>query len=179
MARLQTDDEVGSMPTSGSNRPGPMGPQPRATTVSGTGPVAIRLVRLGIDTDVETREFELGLPSDPSTPWITAWYRKSALLGERGLVLIGGKTTVDDDGPAAFTRLSEVVAGDLVELTGKNGGSFAYTLETVEPAAKTPEFTSLFAQKDRERVMLVGWDGKYPSSLSSRTVTVVTGVRKL
>lgn len=178
MARFQIDDGVGSMPTSGSNRPGPMGPQPRTVATTGSSPVAIRLVRLGIDTNVETREFEFGLPSDPSTPWITAWYRNSAMLGERGLVLIGGKTTVDDNGPSAFTRLSEVVEGDIVELTGQNGGSFAYTLDKVELSVKTPAFNQLFAMKDQERLMLVGWDEKYPSSLSSRTVTVVTGARK-
>jgi hypothetical protein len=177
VARFQIDNGAGSMPTSGSNRPGPMGQLPSTPVPSGTGPVAIRLVRLGIDTDVETKEFALGLPSEPSTPWITAWYRNSALLGEPGVVLIGGKTTVDDDGPSAFTRLAEVVKGDLVELTGQNGGSFMYTVDTVEAAVKTPAFDKTLAQKDQERLMLVGWDDKYPSLLSSRTVTVVTGVR--
>lgn len=178
MARLQTDDGVGSMPTSGSNRPGPMGPRPRVLT-SGTTPVAIRLARLGIDTDVEASDFTFGLPADPSTPWVTAWYRRSSLLGELGVVLIGGKTAVDDDGPSAFTRLSEVVAGDLVELTGSNGGSFSYALETVDPAAKTPNFDALFATKDAERLTLIGWDEKYPSSLSSRTVVIASGIRQI
>jgi hypothetical protein len=153
-----------------------MGPRPSAAP-SGTAPVAIRLTRLGIDTDVETKEFAFGLPSDPSTPWVVAWYRNSALLGEPGVVLIGGKTTVDDDGPSAFTRLAEVVEGDLVELTGQNGGSFIYAVDTVEAAVKTPAFDKVFAEKDQERLMLVGWEDKYPSALSSRTVTVVTGVR--
>ena len=179
MARFQTDEGTGPMPTSGTNRPGPMGPQPRTVAVAGTAPIAIRFVRLGIDTDIEAKDFEFGLPSDPSTPWIAAWYHNSALLGEPGVVLIGGKTTVDDDGPSAFTRLAEAVEGDLVEITGQNRGSFPYTVETVEPSVKTPAFDQLFAMKDQERLMLVGWDGKYPSRLSSRTVTVVTAVRKL
>lgn len=177
MARFQVDDGVGSMPTSGSNRPGPMGPQPRVLT-SGTSPVAIRITRLGIDTDVEASDFAFGLPTDPSTPWVTAWYRSSSLLGEMGVVLIGGKTAVVNDGPSAFTRLSEVIAGDVVSLTGSNGGSFSYTLESVDSVAKTPRFDELFATKDVERLMLVGWDEKYPSSLSSRTVVVASGVRQ-
>jgi hypothetical protein len=177
VARFQIDNGAGSMPTSGSNRPGPMGPQPRTVAATGTNPVAIRLVRLGIDTNVETGEFAFGLPSDPSTPWIVAWYRNSALLGEPGVVLIGGKTTVDDAGPSAFTRLAEVVAGDIVELTGQNGGSFTYAIDTIESDAKTPAFDQVLAQNDQERLMLVGWDGKYPSQLSNRTVIVVTGTR--
>lgn len=178
MARFQTDNGAGSMPTSGSNRPGPMGPQPQVVT-AGTAPVAIRISRLGIDTDVEAADFAFGLPTDPSTPWVTAWYRNSSLLGEPGLAVIGGKIAVDDDGPSAFTRLSEVVAGDIVELTGRNGGRFSYTIESIDAAAKTPRFENLFADRTAERVMLVGWDEKYPSALSSRTVIVATGLRQV
>jgi hypothetical protein len=154
-----------------------MGPQPRVLT-AGTIPVAIRLARLGIDTDVEALDFVYDLPAEPSTPWVTAWYRNSSLLGESGLALIGGKTTVDDAGPAAFTRLSEVVAGDIIELTGQNGGSYSYTVESLDPEAKTPNFEELFAARDADRLMLVGWDEKFPSSLSSRTIVVVTAKRQ-
>ncbi len=175
--RVQSDTGVGPMPTSGSNRPGPMGPQPRVLT-AGTTPVAIRLARLGIDTDVEARDFVYGLPSDPATPWITAWYRSSSLLGEAGVVLIGGKTTVDDQGPSAFTRLTEVVAGDIIELTGQNGGKYTYAAESIDPQAKTPNFDELLAARDADRLLLLGWDGKFPSSLANRTIVTVSARRQ-
>jgi hypothetical protein len=176
------DDQTqpgGSMPTSGANRPGPMRPRPaKAAEPAGTHPVAIRLERLGIDAAVETAEFEAEQPVPPSLPELTAWYQRSSLLGVPGVILIGGLTTIEEAGPSAFTRLSEANSGDLVELTGANGGTFTYALESVDPQAAPPDFPTLLAQRDLDRLVLIGWDGDYPAPGSGRTLVLAAGVRQ-
>ncbi len=164
------------MPTSGANRPGPMRPRPVAEP-SGTNPVALALERLGISPTVETAEFVDDQPVPPSAPELTAWYPRSSLLGVAGVILIGGLTTIEEAGPSAFTRLSEAKSGDLVQLTGANGGTFQYTLETIDPEAAPPDYAALLAQRDAERLVLIGWDGDYPPPGSGRTLVMATGVR--
>jgi hypothetical protein len=164
------------MPTSGANRPGPMRPRPLAEP-SGTNPVALVLERLGISATVETAEFVDDQPVPPSAPELTAWYPRSSLLGVPGVILIGGLTTIEAAGPSAFTRLSEAKSGDLVELTGANGGTFQYALETIDPEAAPPDYAALLAQRDAERLVLIGWDGTYPIPGSGRTLVMATGIR--
>jgi len=165
------------MPTSGANRPGPLRPRP-LTEPTGTNPVAIRLERLGIDAVVETAEFEAEQPVSPSAPELTAWYPRSSLLGVPGVILIGGLTTLGDAGPSAFTRLSEAKSGDLVELTGANGGTFQYTLETVDSDAAPPDFATLLAQRDADRLVLIGWSGEFPRPGAGVTIVMAAGVRQ-
>lgn len=166
----------GSMPTSGANRPGPMRPRPLAEP-TGTAPVAIRLERLGIDAVVETAEFVDDQPLPPSLPELTAWYPRSSLLGVPGVILIGGLTTLEAAGPSAFTRLGEANAGDEIELTGANGGTFSFLLQDVEPDAAPPDFETVLAQRDAEHLVLIGWDGDYPVPGTNRTLVMAVGVR--
>jgi hypothetical protein len=165
------------MPTSGANRPGPMRPRPLAEP-TGTNPVAIALERLGIAAAVETAEFINDLPVPPSLPELTAWYPRSSLLGVPGVILIGGLTALEETGPSAFTRLSEAKPGDLVTLTGANGGTFTYQLVTVEPEAPSPDFNALLAQRDAERLILLGWEGAYPLPGDVRAIVMAAGVRQ-
>lgn len=178
MGARQDDQTVpgGSMPTSGANRPGPMRPRPLADP-TGTNPVGIRLDRLGINAVVETAEFVNNQPVPPSSPELTAWYPRSSLLGVPGVILIGGHTTLEDAGPSAFTRLTEAKAGDSVVLTGANGGTFSFLLQNVEPDAPPPDFEALLAQRDAERLVLLGWEGDYPVPGSNRTLVLANGVR--
>ena len=174
------DDQIqpgGSMPTSGANRPGPVRPRPVAEP-TGTHPVTIALERLGINAAVETAEFAADQPVPPSLPELAAWYQRSSVLGVPGVILIGGLTTIEEAGPSAFTRLSEANSGDLVELTGANGGTFIYALESVDPQAAPPDYTTLLAQRDLDRLVLIGWDGDYPVPGSGGTLVMASGVRQ-
>jgi hypothetical protein len=165
----------GSMPTSGANRPGPMRPRPMAEP-SGTNPVTIRLERLGIDAAIETAEFANDQPVPSSAPELVAWYRRSSLLGVPGVILLGGRTALEEAGPSAFTRLAEAKTGDLVELTGANGGTFQFTLDAVDPQAIPPDYVTLLAQRDAERLVLIGWEGDYPAP--GGTLVMASGVRQ-
>jgi hypothetical protein len=145
---------------------------------TGTNPVSILLERLGINAAVETAEFAADQPVSPSLPELAAWYQRSSLLGVPGVILIGGLTTIEEAGPSAFTRLSEANIGDLVLLTGANGGTFTYLLESVDPQAAPPDYAALLAQRDAERIVLIGWDGDYPAPGSGGTLVMATGIRQ-
>jgi hypothetical protein len=146
---------------------------------TGTIPVAILLERLGINATVESAEFDADQPVPPSLPELTAWYPRSSLLGVPGVILIGGLTTLEEAGPSAFTRLSEANSGDPVMLTGENGGTFTYLLEAVDLQATPPDYAALLAQRDVERLVLVGWEGDYPVPGSGRSLVMATGVRQI
>jgi sortase family protein len=167
----------GSMPTGGANRPGPFGFRTDEPAAKGSEPIAIQLERLGIDTDVVAGELALGVPADPPSPQVTIWYRNSAQLGAIGVVVIGGKTTVTPEGPSAFTRLNEATPGDLVVLTGQNGGSYSYMLDAVNAAATAPDLTTVLEQQQSEQLLLIGWDQTYPDTTSDQTLVVASGTR--
>jgi hypothetical protein len=167
------------MPTGGANRPGPFGSKPDQPAEKGSEPIAIQLDRLGINTDVVAGELTLGVPTDPPSPQVTIWYRNSALLGATGVVLIGGKTTVTPEGPSAFTRLSEATPGDLVVLTGQNGGAYSYTLDAVNATASAPDLATLLAQQQTEQLLLIGWDQTYPAENSDQTLVMASGTRTM
>jgi len=165
----------GSMPTGGTNRPGPFGSRPGETAKKGSEPIALRLDRLGLNTEVVAGELALGVPTDPSSPQVTVWYRNSALLGIPGVVLIGGKTTVTPEGPSAFTRLNEATPGDLVVLTGQNGGAYSYSLDAVDVSASAPDLESMLAQQQAEQLLLIGWDQTYADASANQTLVVASG----
>jgi hypothetical protein len=167
----------GSMPTGGANRPGPFGSRPGETAEKGSEPISIQLDRLGINTDVAAGELTLGVPTDPPSPQVTVWYRNSALLGVSGVVLIGGKTTVNAEGPSAFTRLVEAAPGDLVVLTGQHGGAYSFTLDAVDPAGPAPDLTAVLAQQQTEQLLLIGWDQTYQDASANQTLVVASGTR--
>jgi len=88
----------------------------------------------------------------------------------------GGRTAIEDAGPSAFTRLAEAKSGDLVELTGANGGTFQFTVDAVDPQAAPPDYATLLAQRDAERLVLIGWEGDYPPP--GGTLVMASGVRQ-
>ena len=179
MALRQGDPSPGggSMPTGGANRPGPFGFRPNEPAEKGSEPTAIQLDRLGINTNVVAGELVLGVPTDPPSPQVTIWYRNSALLGAPGVVLIGGKTTVTPEGPSAFTRLNEAEPGDLVVLTGQNGGAYSYMLEAVNAAASAPDLATALEQQQSEQLLLIGWDQTYSAATSDQALVVASGTR--
>lgn len=179
MNRTQQDQPVsagGSMPTSGTNRPGPLG-IPSLNTPSGATPDHLVLERLGINAAIETTEFVDEYPASPSAPDILAWYKRSALLGTPGMTVIGGMTGINDAGPSAFTRLSEVVPGDHLVLTAVDGALVHFDVLENTVTMQSPDFTALLSDTSQERLMLLGWDGPYQQALSTVGIQVVNGIR--
>ena len=51
------------------------------------------------------------------------------------------------EGPSAFTSMNEAEPGDLVVLTGQNGGAYSYMLEAVNAAASAPDLATALEQQ--------------------------------
>jgi hypothetical protein len=164
------------MPTSGTNRPGPIGMRPQSPQ-SGIKPVQIAIERLGIAAPIEALNFSNEAPSLPETPESVAWYPRSTPLGIPGVVLIGGSSAVADTGPSAFTRLSEVLPEDIVLITGVNGGEFQFAVAQSEPLSTPPDFASLLQENAEERLMLLAWQGVFASAIATGGVHLVAGTR--
>lgn len=175
------EDQAGpgsGVPTSGTNRPGPLGGMP-ADVQPGVIPVKLELERLGVSAAIEVATFADDVPSEPASPELLAWYQRSAPLGIPGVVLIGGLTTTSETGPSAFTRLSEVEAGDLILLTGANDGIFHYTVEQSGVIAETPDFDALLGHVTDERLTLLGWTETFSAAANLGLMHQVTALRTI
>ncbi len=164
------------MPTSGTNRPGPLGGMP-IDIQPGVIPAQLELERLGIDAPIDIATFTADLPSEPEAPERLNWYQRSAPLGVPGVVLIGGTSTTSETGPSAFTRLTEVEPGDIVVLNGANDGTFHYSVDSSETLAAPPDFGTLFDPTTEERLVLLGWNDSFTVAANNGGLHQVTGLR--
>lgn len=124
---------VGEMPTTGALRPGPVGQQsPLPTAANPTDPVNIIVERAGINADIVTMNIVNGTMENPPGPWVVAWYRQTATLGEQGNVVLAGHVDYWDVGPSVFFNLRDLVAGDRIDLVGENGTRYTYAVEWTE-----------------------------------------------
>ncbi len=124
---------VGEMPSAGALRPGPIGqdsPLPRAANPS--APAQITVEKAGIDAQVETLEIVNGVMQNPTGPWVVAWYRQTATLGEVGNVVLAGHVDYWNVGPSVFFNLRDLAAGDIITLVGEDGRSYDYAMEWSE-----------------------------------------------
>lgn len=124
---------VGEMPSTGALRPGPVGQQsPRPTAANPTDPVNITVEKAGINADVVTMQIVNGVMENPPGPWVVAWYRQTATLGEPGNVVMSGHVDFWNVGPSVFYNLRDLVEGDVITLTGENGVTYDYAVEWLE-----------------------------------------------
>jgi hypothetical protein len=124
---------VGEMPSSGALRPGPIGQQsPLPTAANPTDPVNITVENAGINADIVTMQIVNGVMENPPGPWVVAWYRQTATLGEPGNVVLAGHVDYWDVGPSVFYNLRDLVAGDVISLTGENDRRYDYAVEWLE-----------------------------------------------
>lgn len=124
---------VGEMPSAGALRPGPIGqdsPLPNAANPS--TPVQITVEKAGIDAQIETLEIVNGIMQNPTGPWVVAWYRQTATLGEQGNVVLAGHVDYWNVGPSVFFNLRDLVAGDVITLVGEDGRGYDYAMEWAE-----------------------------------------------
>ena len=176
MAQNDQPAPSAGMPTSGTNRPGPMGGL-SFVAQSGVTPVRLQIERLGVDAVVEAATFDGDSPSEPPDRSVVLWYQRSAPLGVSGITLVGGSTLTADTGPSAFTRLSEVIIDDVVVLTGANNGHFQYQVDRSEILATPPDYSALLADTEYERFMLLGWEDSYGVAARAGTLYLVSGLR--
>lgn len=132
---------TGEMPSSGALRPGPVGEQPALPqAVNASDPVQISIDTIGVNADVEATDIENGVMTNPTGPWVVAWYRQTASLGEQGNVVLAGHVDYWDVGPSVFFDVRNLVAGDIVTLVAEDGRAYDYAVdwsETYDIAALT------------------------------------------
>jgi hypothetical protein len=124
---------VGSLPTTGALRPGPVGQDsPPVQAANPTAPVTIQVDKAGINAGIETLDIVNGVMQNPTGPWVVAWYRQTATLGELGNVVLAGHVDYWNVGPSVFYNLRELVAGDFISLAGENATRYNYAVEWSE-----------------------------------------------
>lgn len=124
---------TGEMPSSGALRPGPVGEQsPLARASNPTDPVNIVVENAGINASVEHQDIVDGVMVNPSGPWVVAWYRQTATLGEQGNVVLAGHVDFWNVGPSVFFNVRDLAQGDEIVLTGANDRTYTYAVDWVE-----------------------------------------------
>lgn len=124
---------TGEMPSSGALRPGPVGENsPLARAANPTDPVNIIVEKAGINAIVEHQDIVDGVMVNPSGPWVVAWYRQTATLGEQGNVVLAGHVDFWNVGPSVFFNLRDLAQGDEIILTGEDDSTYTYAVDWVE-----------------------------------------------
>lgn len=157
---------VGEMPSTGALRPGPIGQQsPQPTAANPTDPVHITVDKAGINAEIVTMEIVNGTMENPPGPWVVAWYRQTATLGEPGNVVLSGHVDYWDVGPSVFFNVRDLVAGDLITLTGENDKTYDYAVawsETYDIAALTGgKLQDVVGPTDEPSVTLITCGGEF------------------
>ncbi|MBS3942381.1 MAG: class F sortase [Actinobacteria bacterium] len=102
------------------------------THPNGVDPVRVVIPAIGVDADI----IDLGLEANgemevPSDFAQTGWFRHGPRPGRVGPAVIAGH--VDDrDGPAVFYRLTDLSAGDEIEVHGEQGEIVTFTVRALE-----------------------------------------------
>lgn len=99
----------------------------------GVVPVAIQIDKLGVDAYVETAQIDqTGTMADPSGPWVVAWYRDLAAIGEGTNVVLSGHVDywTTEGGEAVFSEMKPdrigIAEGDVIEVYDENDEVYEY-----------------------------------------------------
>ena len=124
--------ELAEVPTTGAARPGPVvvTASPRQPPSSiGQIPVTIRIPNAAVDAPIERLDVVDGVMQNPSGPWVVSWYHDLAMLGRGDNVVMSGHVDYWNVGPAVFWNLSQLVAGDTIEVIAEQNRGFTYAVE--------------------------------------------------
>jgi hypothetical protein len=138
--------ELGEQPTSGGARPGPVNAVP-GLRPPGVLPVGLRIETIALDATIEQQQIENGVMQNPSGPFVVAWYKETGRLGELdNNVVLAGHLDYWDVGPAIFYDLWKLEDGNKIEVSGKNGAVYVFTVDWVK-AYKLDELDSTAIQE--------------------------------
>src|SRR5579884_2309634 len=106
-------------------------PQSRPATppAVGTIPKKIDIAKAAVDAQVEQALIVKGVMQDPSGPWVVAWYKETAKLGQVGNVVLAGHVDYWNVGPSVFYRVEQLQKGDEIDVTGADGKVYKYQVQ--------------------------------------------------
>lgn len=167
---MADERQTGEMPTTGGVRPGPSLPSLVSGRVRfrGVRPIAIRIPRIQVDSEVERRPITENQMLDPTGPYVVAWYGATGRLGVPGNAVMAGHVDWAGVGPAVFARLGELAAGDWIELTGEDVGVYRYAVTWLELYdAATAPVDDIIGPTNTEVVTLITCGGAFDAVAGS------------
>ncbi len=164
-SRFQAASTRGDTPTTGLMRPGPVGTNPPVMRRKGVTPIAMTIQAAEVDAQVESAEIIQGKMSEPSGPYVVAWYEDTGSLGEAANLVFSGHLDYYDVGEAVFFHLTELSGGDLITVTGENDEDFDYTVDWVRTYTQDELDESavkeIVGRTDTEQLTLITCSGAF------------------
>jgi hypothetical protein len=111
------------------------GPQPLPAAVHLT-PTRVRIPAIGVDSALEELHTKAGVLQPPTDPLVAGWWSGGPVPGNPGPAVIAGHLD-SYTGPAVFIHLSELSAGDLIDVTRSNGSTVAFVVDSVDVYQKS------------------------------------------
>jgi hypothetical protein len=150
--------------------PSPVAPPPP--------PVRLVISSIAVDTGLA----RLGLQADgtvevPEDPLVAGWYRLGPPPGAQGSAVILGH--VDSlAGPAVFSRLDQLVPGDAVDVTLRDGRTASFVVRSVRTYANA-DFPArrVYGRHGRPELNLVTCGGDYDAARGGYQANVVVNAR--
>ena len=149
------------------------------------GPVPANIVveAVEMNLDIEVIETVDGVMQAPTGAEFASWYRETSRLGESGPIVIAGHLNYWNTPEGPFYALAKMEAGDLITVTGDDGGVYQYVVRSTEQFPSDASPNELFASVDQsaggETMVLITCGGEWDASISEyneRTVVVATRV---
>jgi LPXTG-site transpeptidase (sortase) family protein len=123
---------LGEPPTTGGVRPGPFGTDPKPYRKLGVAPIAIKITKAQVDSQVEQQEIVDGVMQNPSGPFVVAWYRGTGRLGEDDNVVMAGHLDYWDVPQAVFFHIGDLKENDEIDVTGEDDDVYKYKVDWVK-----------------------------------------------
>jgi sortase (surface protein transpeptidase) len=157
----------GDMPTTGGLRPGPVGQNPPTLRKKGVRPVAIKIEKAQVDSEVESVNIVNGVMENPSTPYIVAWYRGTGMLGEDNNIVMSGHLDWYDVPIGVFYYLGDLSQGDKIEVTGADGNTYNFSVDWVKnydvASLDQSKIDEIVGKTDSEVLTLITCTGDFDS----------------
>ena len=101
-------------------------------SVPATHPRKLSIPKLGVDAAVlPMGKQATGELSAPTSAWDVGWYNESGLPGQQGAIVIDGHVNDALGSPGIFYRLSQLTAGDTLQVERGDRKTYEYTITKV------------------------------------------------
>ena len=153
-----TTEVLAEVPSTGGSRLGPVvmassriaapEPAPEPEVVQGVAPIALQVDSIGLDAPIELGSVVDGVMTNPSGPWVVAWYDGLGKIGEGGNVVMAGHVDYYTVGPAVFWDVRYLAPGDIVRVVGEDGQSYEYAVDWMQQYNVVTDLTPQVIQQE-------------------------------